>query len=68
VPHIDSVGVGWLVRCHKHFQDAGGTLVLFAPRESVRQVFELLNLTTLLNIADQESSARALAQGTKPAP
>jgi anti-anti-sigma factor len=62
VPQIDSVGVGWLVRCHKHFHDAGGRLVLFAPREAVRQVFELLNLGSLLGIATDEASARTLAQ------
>jgi anti-anti-sigma factor len=66
VPHIDSVGVGWLVRCHKHFQDAGGILVLFAAREAVRQVFELLNLASILHVADQEANALALALSQKP--
>jgi anti-anti-sigma factor len=61
VPHIDSVGVGWLVRCHKHFQDGGGILVLYAAREAVRQVFELLNLASILHVADTEAAARALA-------
>jgi anti-anti-sigma factor len=68
VPHIDSVGVGWLVRCHKHFQDAGGRLVLCAPRDAVRQVFDLLNLASLLHIADHEAAARILAQAAKPKP
>ena len=68
VPQIDSVGVGWLVRCHKHFQDAGGRLVLFAAREAVRQVFELLNLASLLRIAADEADARTLAQTPEAAP
>src|SRR5205085_521155 len=58
VPHIDSVGVGWLVRCHKHCQDAGGRLVLFAPRDAVRQVFDLLNLASLLHIAEPDAASR----------
>ncbi len=68
VPQIDSVGVGWLVRCHKHFQNAGGRLVLCAPRDAVRQVFELLNLASLLHIAADEAAARTLALAGKPNP
>jgi anti-anti-sigma factor len=63
-PHIDSVGVGWLVRCHRNFKDAGGLLILHSARPAVRQVFEILNLTSILNIADHEEAARTRAQSS----
>jgi anti-sigma B factor antagonist len=60
--YIDSAGVGWLLLCHKRFQEAGGCLVLHSLPPMVVHVFELLGLSSILNLADDEEAARALAE------
>jgi anti-anti-sigma factor len=63
--YIDSSGVSWLIVCHRQFEQAGGTLVLYAVPPQVAQVLQLLRLSTILNIAADEAAARALARGGK---
>jgi anti-anti-sigma factor len=65
VPFITSSGVCWLLRVHKRFQEAGGKLVLYRVPPLVRDVLGVLNLTPLLCIADEEGSARALAESAE---
>ncbi len=63
---INSTGVAWLVRCHKNFEQAGGTLVLHTIPPTIDHVLRLLNMPALLRIAPDESQALALVAG-KPA-
>jgi anti-anti-sigma factor len=64
--YLDSSGVGWLVMCHKHFQEAGGRLVIHSVPPMVNQILRLLRLSELLHLAADEPAARALAGGGKP--
>ena len=65
---IDSAGVGWLVKCHKHCQENGGRLVLHSIPPMIHHVFQLLRLHSLLHLAPDQAAAVALAQGSNSAP
>jgi anti-anti-sigma factor len=60
---IDSAGVGWLVMTHKRFRDAGGQLVVHSPTPMVQHVFQLLQVATVIPVADDEAAALRLARG-----
>jgi anti-anti-sigma factor len=62
VRYIDSAGIGWLLSSHKRFQKSGGKLVLHSVPESVMLTLRVLRLDTILNIAESEAAAMALAQ------
>jgi anti-anti-sigma factor len=64
--YIDSAGIGWLVMCHERFNDAGGRLVIHSIPPMVNHALQLLGLSSVLNVADDEPRAqlRALAQST----
>jgi anti-anti-sigma factor len=61
VRYIDSAGIGWLLSSHKRFQKAGGMLVLYNVPESVLLTLKVLRLETILNIAENEADAAAMA-------
>jgi anti-anti-sigma factor len=63
VDYIDSAGVGWLITCHKHFRDAGGILVLHSIPIQVHQIFQLLQMHKVLNLAKDLAAARTLSEG-----
>ena len=63
VDYIDSAGVGWLITCHKQFRDAGGILVLHSIPIQVHQIFQLLQMHKVLNLAKDLAAAAALAAG-----
>lgn len=62
VRFIDSAGIGWLLSSHKRFQKAGGKLVLHSVPESVMLTLKVLRLDSILNIAENEAAATAMAQ------
>ena len=62
---IDSAGVGWLVKCHKHFQEHGGRLVIHSIPPMINHVFQLLRLHSLLHLAPDQAAAVALIQKSK---
>jgi anti-anti-sigma factor len=62
--YVDSSGISWLLSAHKQFRSAGGRLVLHSVPPSVRQVFELLKLHTVLTVAaDAAEGQKKLAEG-----
>jgi anti-anti-sigma factor len=61
VSFIDSAGIGWLLSVHKRFQKGGGKLILHTLPETIQLTLKVLRLDTVLNIADSEADARALA-------
>jgi anti-anti-sigma factor len=63
---IDSAGVGWFIVCHKHFREAGGKMVLHSIPPMIHNIFQLLQMHTVLHLAKDETAALALAQGDKP--
>jgi anti-anti-sigma factor len=50
VTFMDSTGLGVIVTEHKRLQHAKGSLTIFSPPSSVRRLFEITGLTTLLDI------------------
>jgi anti-anti-sigma factor len=63
---IDSSGIGWMIACQKHFVQAGGKLIFHSAPPLVQQVFDLLQLQRVLNLAVDEAAARASAQEGRP--
>ncbi|MEX2560024.1 MAG: STAS domain-containing protein [Pirellulales bacterium] len=60
---IDSLGVAWLLQCHKRFRDAGGTLVIHSVPPMIMHVLHVMRLEKVLRIAPDEASAEAQAIG-----
>ena len=60
---VDSAAIGWLISTQKEFKAAGGSIVVHSVRPNVRQVLNLLKVGKIVNIADDEKSARTLAKG-----
>jgi anti-sigma B factor antagonist len=59
--YIDSIGVGWLMACHKRFMSGGGRMVLYSIPPRVRQTLDLLKLHRVMALADNEAAARQMA-------
>jgi anti-anti-sigma factor len=62
---IDSSGISWLLVTHKHFLQGGGRLVLHSIPPRVNQVMQLVRLPLIMQLAPNETAARALALGEK---
>ena len=50
VTFMDSTGLAVIVTEHKRLQHSDGSLTIFSPPSSVRRLFEITGLTTLLDI------------------
>jgi anti-sigma B factor antagonist len=50
VTFMDSTGLAVVVTEHKRLRHSAGTLTIFAPPSSVRRLFEITGLTTVLDI------------------
>jgi len=61
--YIDSGGVSWLVISHRRFNEAGGKLVIRSAPVVVLEVFKVMSLDRVLNLADDERAALALIEG-----
>jgi len=59
---LDSSGVNWLLFTNKRIREAGGRMVLHTLSPIARNVFKVLNLHTVFEMADDESQARALVE------
>jgi anti-anti-sigma regulatory factor len=57
---IDTSGLVWLMRTHNAFAKAGGVLVLFSVPPVVVDLLDVLRMTPLLHIAEDEAAAREL--------
>ena len=62
VRFIDSAGIGWLLSSHKRFEKAGGKLVLHSVPDSVQLTLKILRLDSVLNIAEDQDAAAAMAK------
>lgn len=62
---VDSSGISWLLENNKRFKTEGGRLVLYGIPPLVRQVFDLMKMSTVLFLAKDETEARRLAQEGK---
>jgi anti-anti-sigma factor len=59
--YVASSGVGWLIGCHKRFQQAGGKFVVHSIPPTVRQVLRVLRIDSLLTVGASEAEARTLS-------
>jgi anti-anti-sigma factor len=50
VTFMDSTGLAVIVTEHKRLKHSDGSLTIFSPPSSVRRLFEITGLTTLLDI------------------
>jgi anti-anti-sigma factor len=57
---IDSSGVGWMLKCHKHCKQAGGRIVFHSAPPLVRQTLDLLQMGKVLHLAKDAKSGSAL--------
>ena len=58
VPLIDSSALGAIVLMLKHCQQSGDKFVLLSPQKAVREVLEVTQLSTVVEIYDTEEAAR----------
>jgi len=63
VASLDSSGVNWLLVAQKRMREHGGQLVLHSLSPISMNVLKVLNLHTLLKLADTESAALRLVGG-----
>jgi anti-sigma B factor antagonist len=57
--YLDSSGVGWLLTCHKRIKQAGGRLLIEKPHPMVVNVFKVLKLEKVLELADGGAASAA---------
>jgi anti-anti-sigma factor len=55
-PYLDSSGIGWLLKCHKHFRQTGGKLLLHSPQPLVANTFRVLNLEKVFHFNQPEAA------------
>lgn len=63
---IDSSGLSWLVICHKRFVQAGGRLVLHSVTPAIMELFKMMRLELVLEIAESEAAAMELVGKERP--
>lgn len=59
VTFLDSAGLGELVACRKRTIQQGGDILLLHPTGKVRERLEMLHLTRIFGVFDDESEALA---------
>jgi anti-anti-sigma factor len=60
VPYIDSTGIGFLVGVYTSVTNTlGGRFVVAAPNQRVREVLDLMRLSTVIPIAPDEAAGMA---------
>ena len=59
VEYISSAGAGVFIGALSEAQEHGGNIVLMNPTQNVREVFDLLGLTQIFQVVDDEPAALA---------
>lgn len=59
--YLDSRGVGWLLKCHRRFRQAGGMLIVHSIPPNILDVLQVLHMNEVLHLVSDEQSARAKA-------
>jgi anti-anti-sigma factor len=63
--YIDTAAVSWFIQCHRACQNAGGRFIIHSIPPMVAQILDLLRMNELLNLAEDETEALAMAQGAQ---
>lgn len=61
--YMNSSGIGWLMVTHKRTRDRSGALVLYNVPRTINNIFKVLKMDQVFNLAADEAAARALAAG-----
>jgi anti-sigma B factor antagonist len=68
VPYIDSTGIGFLVGVYTSVTNTlGGRFVVAGPNHRVREVLDLMRLSSVIPIAPDEASGLAFLNAEAPA-
>jgi anti-anti-sigma factor len=68
VPYIDSTGIGFIVGVYTSVTNMpGGRFVLVGPNHRVREVLDLMRLSTVIPIAADETAGLAFLKSESPA-
>lgn len=59
ITHLDSSGIGALVRSFASLKRAGGKCIFFAPTKQVLMLLRMVRLDTVLEIVEDEATALA---------
>ena len=65
---LDSAGLGDLIACKKRAAQMGGDILLLRPAGKLRGMLEMLSLTRILRVYDDEEAALASFSEKVPAP
>jgi anti-anti-sigma factor len=57
VTHLDSSGIGALVRTFTTLKRAGGRCIFFAPTKHVQMLLKMVRLDTILDLVEDEATA-----------
>ena len=57
VPHVDSAGLGELVRCHTRMVQAGGSVKLLNLTARIRDLLSITKLATIFETFESEDTA-----------
>lgn len=66
VTYLDSMGVGWLLGCHRRFREQGGRLILHSLQPLALNVIRVLKLDTVLRLVADAPAALSIARGETP--
>jgi anti-anti-sigma factor len=58
--YLNSSGISWLIQSDQRFRQEGGRLVLHSLTAPVREIARLTHLSSLLDVAADESAAQQL--------
>ena len=59
---MSSSGLGWLISCHKHFREAGGTFIVHSFVPTVWQMIKIMRLEKVLRWAPDLEAARQMLE------
>ncbi len=59
--YLDSRGVGWLLKCHRRFRQAGGMIVVHSIPSVILDVLKVLHMDEVLHLSPDEERAREIA-------
>ena len=55
--YLDSSAIGWQLTCARELRDGGGQLVLHSIPPTIRQIIDVLRISSVFPIADGEAEA-----------
>ena len=60
VEYISSAGAGVFITARTHIEELGGKIVLMKPNDAVREVFDILGLSSIFSIVDTIDEGKEL--------